>query len=309
MTKLPISAVERDTGLSKDILRVWERRYGFPCPERDASGERAYPIEQVGRLRLLRRLVDSGHRPGKVVGLPLEALLELAGSVPTAESTPHPSEADFARLLAQLRALRVEELRQSLAQAAWRMGLADFVTGLCAPLTRRVGEAWASGTIEIYEEHLYTEVVQGVLRGAIADLAAPRGGARVLLATVPYEVHGLGLLMAEALLALEGCRCTSLGTQVPVVDIARAALAQPTDVVALSFSSSLPGGQVTGVLAQLRALLPDRIELWAGGGNPALRRRPVAGVAVVGELEGIAPRLAAWRAARSPGSGQAADLR
>jgi len=30
-----ISAVERDTGLSKDTLRVWERRYGFPKPLRD----------------------------------------------------------------------------------------------------------------------------------------------------------------------------------------------------------------------------------------------------------------------------------
>ncbi|MCK7493491.1 MAG: MerR family transcriptional regulator [Comamonadaceae bacterium] len=35
--------MERDTGLSKDTLRVWERRYGFPLPGRDALGERTYP--------------------------------------------------------------------------------------------------------------------------------------------------------------------------------------------------------------------------------------------------------------------------
>ena len=46
---LSISAVERDTGLSKDNLRVWERRYGFPNPQRDAFGERIYPLEQVDR--------------------------------------------------------------------------------------------------------------------------------------------------------------------------------------------------------------------------------------------------------------------
>ena len=34
---LSIAAVERDTGLSKDTLRVWERRYGFPSPGRDAN--------------------------------------------------------------------------------------------------------------------------------------------------------------------------------------------------------------------------------------------------------------------------------
>ena len=53
--RIGIAAVERDTGLGKDTLRVWERRYGFPKPERDAQGERAYPLAQVQRLRLLRR--------------------------------------------------------------------------------------------------------------------------------------------------------------------------------------------------------------------------------------------------------------
>ena len=54
-----IAAVERDTGLSKDTLRVWERRYGFPAPMRDRFGERLYPLEQVDRLRLIRRLMST----------------------------------------------------------------------------------------------------------------------------------------------------------------------------------------------------------------------------------------------------------
>jgi len=60
---LSIAAVERDTGLSKDALRIWERRYGFPTPQRDGSGERAYPLEQVEKLRIVKRLMDGGHRP------------------------------------------------------------------------------------------------------------------------------------------------------------------------------------------------------------------------------------------------------
>ncbi|PTT81921.1 hypothetical protein DBR42_17435, partial [Pelomonas sp. HMWF004] len=53
-----IAAVERDTGISKETLRVWERRYGFPAPWRDAAGERLYAPEQVQRLRLIKRLLD-----------------------------------------------------------------------------------------------------------------------------------------------------------------------------------------------------------------------------------------------------------
>ena len=62
-----VGAVERDTGLSKDTLRVWERRYGFPQPGRDGAGERLYPAEQVRRLRLIKRLMDQGHRPGRLL--------------------------------------------------------------------------------------------------------------------------------------------------------------------------------------------------------------------------------------------------
>ena len=342
MTKLSIAAVERDTGLSKDLLRIWERRYGFPAPERDAAGERLYPLEQLERLRVIRRLVDAGHRPGKIVGLPLEALRGLAtgsGSAtpPEISSTPDPAafggrgagaadpsasgahgahgadaaagpsgidagldpdEDDMRRLLGMIRGLQVEALRHALSQAAWRIGLERFVTRLCAPLTARVGEAWAAGAIEVYEEHVYTEAVQGVLRAAIAGLAAPAGGPRVLLATFPGEVHGLGLLMVEALLALEGCRCTSLGTQTPVVDIARAAMAQPVDIVALSFSPVLPAGQVRSGLSQLHALLPRSIAVWAGGRSAALRRRVPEGVVAIADLEGIRPALVAWRATR-----------
>ncbi len=75
---LSIAAVERETGLAKDTLRVWEKRYGFPAPLRDAAGDRIYPSAQVVQLKLIRRLLDAGMRPGKVVGLghgALEALL------------------------------------------------------------------------------------------------------------------------------------------------------------------------------------------------------------------------------------------
>lgn len=322
MTKLPIAAVERDTGLSKDLLRAWERRYGFPLPERDAAGERLYPLDQVERLRTIRRLVDSGHRPGKVVGLPMDELRRLsevpgalaqpggsavrrtgrtAGRVPPPAVDPgtDPGDPDFAPLLELVRALRSDELRSALAQAAWRMGLEAFVTRLCAPLTRCVGEAWARGEIEVYEEHLYTEAIQSVLRGAIAGLSVPEGRPRALLATFPLELHGLGLLMVEALLALEGCRCISLGTQVPVVDIARAATAQPVDIVALSFSPCLPAGQVAGGLAELRNMLPRSVDIWAGGSSPVLLRKPPEGIVVVGELTELRGRLQAWRAARA----------
>ena len=301
---LSISAVERDTGLSKDTLRVWERRYGFPNPGRDPLGERVYSPDQVDRLRLIRRLMDAGRRPGKIVGLPLEALRELAEQGPTpATAAAGREHAELARFMELTKAHQVEDLRRALSEAALRMGLDRFVAELVAPLNRLVGEAWASGDFQVFEEHLYTEAMQGVLRTAIGNIpSSATSRPRVLLTTFPAEPHGLGLLMAEAVLALEGCRCSSLGVQTPIRDIALAAAAQRADVVALSFSAgSNTRGAIEG-LTELRGRLPAAIELWAGGGCAALRRRPPAGVRVVGDLAAIGAEVARWRGQAGPES-------
>lgn len=293
-----IAAVERDTGLSKDTLRVWERRYGFPAPMRDRFGERLYPIEQVDRLRLIRRLLSAGHRPGKIIGLPAEQLESMAAETAGSPALPgQSSEHDLLlRFMEIIRQHDVDALRHALAQALLKMGLERFVVELVAPLSGMVGASWARGEFEIFEEHLYTESVQAVLRGAIASVSPSEDGPRVLLTTFPQEVHALGMLMAEALMALEGCRCLSLGVQTPIRDIARAARAQRTDIVALSFSAYMNPNHVLEGLAQLRAELPEAIQIWAGGQNPALKRRPPTEVTVLTDLRDIRPALAAWRA-------------
>jgi len=296
---LGISAVERDTGLSKDILRVWERRYGFPQPARDAFGERAYPLAQVDKLRVIRRLMDSGHRPGKIVGLPLEALHSLASeAMPAPRSVAHASapREDLQRFVELVKTHRVEDLRKALSQSALRLGLERFVAEVCAPLNRRVGEAWARGYFEVFEEHLYTESMQVVLRNAISNIPQPGRRPRVMLTTFPNEAHGIGLLMAEAVLALDGCRCTSLGTQTPIWDIVLAANSQQVDIVALSFSACLNPNQVVDGLAELRSKLAPSTEVWAGGHCPTLQRRPPRDVTVMAELADIHTALARWRA-------------
>ena len=293
---LGISAVERDIGLSKDILRVWERRYAFPRPGRDAHGERLYPLDQVEKLRLIKRLMDSGLRPGKLVNSSLAELLSLIqdpGLATAAAPAADPDQRDF---LALLKSHNVDDLRRALTQAVVRHGLGYFVITTVGPLNRLVGDAWMRGDIEVFEEHLYSESMQIVLRSAIASLARQGQTPRVLLTTFPNEAHGLGLLMAEALLALEGAHCISLGVQTPIRDIGLAAVAQRAQVVALSFSAAYPAGQVTDGLAQLRSRLPDEVEIWAGGSAASLARRPPPGVHVLQGLEAVHLEVEAWRA-------------
>lgn len=88
---MSIAAVERDTGLSKDTLRVWERRYEFPLPGRDAQGERTYPLDQVEKLRLIKRLLDVGHRPSRVVALSVDDLTALSERTADAQGLSGPT--------------------------------------------------------------------------------------------------------------------------------------------------------------------------------------------------------------------------
>ena len=294
---LSIAAVERETGLGKDTLRAWERRYGFPLPQRDAAGMRGYPRPLVDRLALIRRALEAGQRPGRLLALPAPELDALLARLAPASRGSAAGALDAAEGLAALRAGGAAGLRHWLTLGLARMGLGPFIVDGVAPLTAAVGQAWADGRVAVYEEHLYSEALQSVVRSALAPFQAglqPRGP-RVLLTTVPGEAHGLGLLMAEALMTLQACRCLSLGTETPLADIVAGSQAQRIDIVALSFSASLGAEAALPALAELRSRLPGAVQIWAGGNSAALRGLPIAGVRVMSRLGEIAEAVADWR--------------
>lgn len=290
--RFSIGAVERDTGLSKDTLRVWEKRYGFPLPERDEHGERVYTAEQVEKLRAMKRLVDRGHRPGKIIECSLDVLREMVDP----DMAPDPQMATLQPLLTLVREHRVADLRQRLNQTLISLGLARFLLDTVAPMNAVIGDAWMRGHLEIFEEHLYTETLQGVLRNAIASIPQHNRRPRILMTTLQNEQHVLGLLMAQGMLALEGATTISLGTQTPVWDIVQAATSQRADVIALSLSAAFPANVAIEALVELRAQIPSSIAIWAGGANPALKRRAIEGVSGLSDLAEIPDVIAAWRA-------------
>lgn len=314
---LSIASVERETGIGKDTLRVWERRYGFPSPQRDAFGERTYPQDQVDVLRVVKRLIDAGHRPGRLLRLPVAEILALSdaesfalpgaarGAGARAEalkasvaapSGTRPAQ-DLQPFLDMIRRHDAPSLRQALGNALARLGAERFVGELVAPLNIAVGEAWSRGRLEVFEEHSYTEEVQVVMRQALAQMPVPDAAARprLLLSTFPGEPHGLGLLMVEIIARLEGCPCVSLGVQTPVLDLVRAAQAHGSDIVAISASGIQPAQQLIDALTELRARLPLLVSLWVGGSVAPLQRRPVTDVTLVPTLENLTAEIRRWR--------------
>lgn len=291
-----IGVVERETGIGKDTLRVWERRYGFPVPVRDQKEERLYPEEQVERLRLIKRLLDIGMRPAKVVGLSMPELNALMSEAPRNE--PGYTE-ELLAFLELIKAHQSAELRFALNLAMMRQGIPEFLSKTVTPLNALVGEAWLRGEIMVFEEHLYSEQIASVLRAANTSIRALGGAPRILLTTLPGEEHSLGLLMVEATLALAGAQCTMLGVQTPIGEIVLAARAHRADIVALSFSMVMPPLQIKSGLQQLRQALPRDVALWVGGSGVSRQRKAEDGVQLMGDLSDLTEAVSAWRAARS----------
>jgi methanogenic corrinoid protein MtbC1 len=113
-------------------------------------------------------------------------------------------------------------LQRILERDVMAKGLFGFVTETAADFTRKVGEAWSEGKIRVFEEHVYSSVLQSVLEAAGRRISEEGGLPRLLLTTVPGELHTLGISMAKALFSELGANCLHLGAQTPLAEIAQA---------------------------------------------------------------------------------------
>ncbi|WP_210283282.1 MerR family transcriptional regulator [Massilia sp. Dwa41.01b] len=296
---MTITEVERQTGIRPATLRMWERRYGFPQPLRDRNGDRVYPPGQVERLLAARRLMAQGVRPGKIFAGGETVLAPSLASLANAGA----SDAQYQQIMDLLREYRVAELHGHLQYRLLDLGLRRFILEFLAPLTTAVGAAWASGALPVRCEHLYTQIAKSILHAKQAAVrTAGDRGPKALLATLTGEQHVLGNMMVEAVLATFEVECIQLGSDLPSGEVAAAATEAAADIVALSFSASFPRRNVARSIAALRAALPARCMLWAGGaGAPAgLPRLP--GVYVFQSLDAIEPALHFWRVEHGAGA-------
>jgi len=272
---LSIGDVRAETGLTADVVRVWERRYGFPTPVRMPSGHRRYHLDDLRRLKLMAEAVAQGHRPALVVRSDDASLKQMI--LPDGnQRVDELFEAVLAMDTDQIRAL----LHKYLGQLGWRLFLVQAVS----PLLDRVGIAWADNAIGAHHEHLLSEVLEDFLRKLRQEFHILPGRGKVLLCTLPGERHRLGLLIAALAYAAYGARTELLGVDLPLNSIAQAAKILKVDRVAVSLSVQFTGEPVRRMLVELKDRLPPECKLLIGG-KGAARTRRVDGVGRMIELE------------------------
>lgn len=259
---ISIATVERETGINKETLRMWERRYAFPLPLRNATGKRTYSSDDVIRLKLIGLLIKQGHRPSKVIALDVDTLKHKLSESPQY----HVSRNSIDQVIAWLKKGETPLLKNWLLSQIAKEGLRPFLENILGPLLIDIGLAWRDERLRIHEEHLFSETVQQTLRIIINHLPVTSPKPHILLTTPEGELHGLGLLIVESVLALEGVKVTSLGINTPCADIVIAAEQLNVDAVIVSMTSNYKNEkQRSDVLRDLRKRLPKNIALVAGG--------------------------------------------
>lgn len=274
----PIEVASRRTGLTKDLLRAWERRYSAVEPARTDSGRRLYSDEDIERLRNLRLVTGAGRAIGQVAGLPLDELEAMVLEDADQRPDPLPSgtgdENDLFQIAREaVLALDSTRLRRALHRAMLLLSPADVIDGVISPLMKEVGEMWADGRLSIAHEHAATTVLRVTIAEAVETMENERPGApRVLVATPAGQRHDLGALLVAATAASSGCRVTFIGADLPAEDIAIAARAEGADLLALSIVHPEDDLELPAELQRLRRELPGNIPIVAGGRASAAYR-------------------------------------
>lgn len=253
-TGLSIGALSKETGIPVETLRTWERRYGFPNPERNSSGHRIYSAATAERLKLIDLALKEGHRAAAALQMPLEELREMAQ--PTS-----PTEV----WMDAVRRFDGEGMEEIMRREWNTHGAIGFLSECLNPFLVELGNAWMNNKMDIAHEHFASERVRDFLTQQWRPISDRSKGPRVLAATLPSETHYLGLQMACTVLANSGARIVYLGADTPVDDVTSTAQNQLVDAVCISVSIAANRSMTVRDLNSLRRQLGDDVAIVAGG--------------------------------------------
>jgi DNA-binding transcriptional MerR regulator/methylmalonyl-CoA mutase cobalamin-binding subunit len=258
-----VSAAARLTGVPANTLRTWERRYGFPRPQRTTTGRRLYDEEDLAAVRRMAALIETGVPAAQAAE---SALLDepVPATEPAAAASLPPEVEQLVLAAAQF---DEPGARAAIATALEPRDWGQAIAEVLFPALHEAGVRWQHGDVSLTHEHFLSQVVRSELLGAVRDCPAPGGASPIVLACPEGEQHEFGVLALWLLLRQAGVPVLCLGADVPAQDLVAAALQAGSSAVCLSVitTTSLPHAELA---ARALANARRRIRVFVGG--PAL---------------------------------------
>ncbi|MDT7918958.1 MAG: MerR family transcriptional regulator [Meiothermus sp.] len=239
-----IAEVEERTGLSSALLRQWERRYGFPRPERSPGGHRLYSETDLEALRLIKQWIAEGVAPAQAVKRYLEGLIQ---------EGPRPPEALSRELEEALLRADTESAERVLSEAYKLHPIEKVVMEVISPCLRRIGDGWHMGRVSTAQEHFASTYLRGSLQGLL-NLMGGSLGPTLVVSTLPGEQHEIGSLITALFLRRAGYTVHYLGPNTPLADLK--SFAERTGAKAVVLSAAQPISLESLPQEALRGLAP-----------------------------------------------------
>ena len=246
-SQLRIGELSRRSGVSPELLRAWERRYGLLDPIRSPGGLRLYSLADLERVRVMQQHLADGLAAAEAAAAAVRAPGESTKAAGTARESPVAAVDQLAAAL--------EEFDEPRAQAIFDRLLAEvtldvFLSEIVMPYLRDLGTRWVRGEITVAQEHFASNVVRGRLLGIARGWG--RGvGPRALLACAPGEQHELGLIAFGLALRTHGWRIEYLGADTPLDTIRGVANTLDVDLVVVSAVTPERIGELVTELRQI----------------------------------------------------------
>jgi methanogenic corrinoid protein MtbC1 len=288
--KHPITVASRRTGLSTHVIRAWENRYGAVIPERTPGNHRLYSNEDIRRLLVLKRAIDTGHSIGRLASLSTGEVLALIaedGVIPSDEPSGDSltyaageAETYVQACLDAVRRMDSSALWEALYRSSIALGHIAVLQDVISPLMLALGDQWSEGSLRVIHEHAASAVIRTYLGDLLRSLKVSDAAPRAVATTLEGEMHEIGALTAAVGAALQGWKVHYLGPNSPWEEIARAAELFDATLVLISVIMPPENGHTETDLRKLRDFLPAAVRIILGG-----KLSPVTGERL--EIEGV----------------------
>jgi len=258
---LRIGELSRRVGVSPEVLRAWERRYGVLRPTRSEGGFRLYSTADEERVRRMLALQQEGLSPAIA-----------ARTAATADDGASAASAVPAEALRQALADALDRFDEGAANRTFDRALAvltldTLLRQIVLEYLADLGERWSAGLASVAQEHFATNVLRGRLLGLARDWGQG-GGPLALLASPPGELHDLGLICFGLALRAHGWRIAFLGADTPVDTLKHAADSLRPDLVVLTATVAQRLSQIQSELREVSG--STRLALAGAGASEAL---------------------------------------
>lgn len=267
-----IKAVSEITGLSVFVIRAWENRYKAIEPSRTETNRRLYSEEDIEKLLLLSKAITRGYSIGNIANLSIKELKEITAGENLSgmdsdrgSSVSQPSDSEFLdECLAALMDMDAVKFDSLLLRASVELSHQKLFDDLIVPLINIIGDMWKKGNLRIASEHLFSSSVKVFLSNLAKSYRVPDNSPKILISTPSGQLHELGALLAACVAASSGWNVIYLGPNLPVEEIASAAIKLNAKAVTLSIVYPEDDLNLVEDLKRLTTMMPD-IPLLLGG--------------------------------------------